>query len=688
MSYPIHKKKGTSAPRSTRTEKGFWGLDLSEDLSNRSFAKAVDTENMIWDGEGLKVRSGYRRLADFSGRINGIFHYGDSVVVHAGTNLYHYDAAVSDEPSLLWEKMADAPSSGVIRRQTITHRTPRNHLIHGWKREEITGDFLFIIDGKNYLFFDGKEAHSIIDPYWGEDVIGMIYDEKIYPDYYSTVPFTTVAKLPAGGGDTDPRGDNRLSQFRCESFYVDETETTGFYLTCPYDAFLERIPEEILIRDDLGCWRNLRDHAASDVYRTPDGRVRLELPKIAAGMNFMLSDDGNAINVGIGGERMVANDGMDNYRIIYAVKKEYPTELSGATVRGTYGPDGKDNVLFLGGSSSKPGVDFFSTPDDFSCFYETSYEILGNSKTPVTGYCRLKDGRLAVLKNDDTQAGVYFRSHAVVELGMTQSGAAYKADAYPSVSGAAVAGCISPFSVGVAGNEPCYLSTEGLFSIRSVSDELINLNEAVRRSRPIDSFLQKQNLSMVRSICWRGFYLLAFGNEALLTDGVLDPSGSYRFLKWRFSHPVTALSCKEGTLWLGSEDGGVFWMDPTASADDGILCEAFWQTPVLEDAGGKKLLVRKAHAACTAAPFGELSAIVYRDGCPEPCRKYSLQLPDFSNWDFGNISFSGRKEPEWISLLSRSVSVDKLSFRFILQGNEAPLLWGVRISYEKGGWIK
>ena len=348
MSYPIHKKTRSGNARTTRTEKGFWGLELGEDTATRSFSHAVDTENMIWEGEGLQVRKGCRAIGQLGGRINGIFHYGEQIIAHAGTCLYRVDPQGNEQPTLLWEEMADHPSCGVVRRQTVTRRWLVDYLINGWRREQITDDFLFINDGAHYLFYDGKKVRTVADPYWGEDVINLIYYDGLQPEYYSTVPFNTVAKLAQNGmGDTDPRGDNLLSQFRCESFYVDATPQTTFIMNCPRDRYNERIPEELQVRDQNGVWRSWLDRQGSNVLNDLEGRTKLILPEVYGGMPFIPEGDHYMINAGKGWEYTVANDGMDNFRIIYAIYKDPPAMLDQATVQGIYGADGKDDVLFL-----------------------------------------------------------------------------------------------------------------------------------------------------------------------------------------------------------------------------------------------------------------------------------------------------------------------------------------------------
>ena len=679
MSYPIHKVSGGSAARTIRTEKGFWGLDLSSDVLDRSFDRAADTENLIWQGNALRVRDGYRLHASLEGKINGIYSYDEEQIVHAGTKLFRLKE--NEEPVLIYEAMQDKPSHGTVRFQTVDRRRCLTPYSCQWSHKTISQVFLFINDGANYLFYDGSKVRTVADPYWGENLTEL-YKNSIFPDFYATVPYTVVAKLPDSGGDADPRGDNRLSQFRCESFYVDSMGDEFFRISCLKQDFNDDIPMELQIRDSEGIWRcvasvDIIARAARDTEL-----VKVETPYLKAGVNFRLSTDGMVVEFEKGDYYFV-DDGMDNVRIIYAIKKKSPVALNEATVQGLYGADGADDVLFLGGSKSAPGEDAFSAKDDFFCFYETSVERLGGSESPVTGYCRLSDGRLAVLKDDPDGAAVFFRSHSTVSFGSTQSGEPYRVDAYPSKTGAAVEGCLSPHSVGFAGNEPCFLGRSGIYSVRSVSNELTNLNETVGRSMSIDPLLTTLDAKSARAIRWKNYYLITFGNIAFITDGKKDSSGSFRFLKWKFAHYITALGIRNGALYLGDENGNLYLFG--GKDDAGVGINAFWKTPALENTTGHRVILRRMWAAVSPCYNAQLNVGFFCNHYPMPRRSIALHLTDFAHWDFGNVSLDGCKTARWSPLAERTLFGNSVSTILDLSAGADLLLWGLRVTYEKGG---
>ncbi len=696
MSLPFHRAAERAAARARRVDEGFWGLDLAAGALGRSFARAVDTENLIWAGEGLCARPGYRKRGAFAGRINGIFAYGDRRIVHAGNALYETDAQFL-HPKLLDESMNDKRSMGVVRRQRYIKRSCAGITLSAWTRESRETDILFLSDGLRYLFYDGEALHPVADADWGAGTMDAVLTGE-RPVFYATVPFTAVAKRPdSAAADVDPKGANRLSQFCCESFYIDGGAAhSAFLLTCLYGAFHDEIPPEVQLRDQNGVWRNYG--VSGDWTLQPQGDfARLTLFEIRAGQAFSLDANGRICAMSQG-NYTVADDGMDNVRITYGVHKEPPDPLDHARVQGLYGPDGADNVLFLGGSWDRPGEDAFSAPDDFLCFYETSRELLGNAKTPVTGYCRLSDGRLAVLKNDPDGPAVFFRSHQLVTLGATKSGEAYQVDAYPSQAGAAQEGCLSGHTVGMAGNEPCFLSRRGLFGVKSVSDELTNLNQTIRRSEAVDPLLETLLSEEVAAYdeaasdkavaCrFRGCYLLCFGTVALITDGKRDSGGSCRFLKWRFSHSIRALFSENGRLYLGSADGAVFafddgWQDDTADYD------AYWETPSLTDSFDRRVLLRALYAGVRPAPGGGLSLRLYQEKGLAAQREASVSLLDFGALDFQHFSFDPGGEDRFISLLPRRVAGNAFRIRLSFWKSGGFRLFGLKLLYETGGTIR
>ena len=93
---------------------------------------AADTQNLLWAGDGLEKRPGYRLLTTLEGRINGIYFLRAHMVVHAGTRLYRVTA--DGTVTLLSYGLKDAPSKGVIRRQNAVKRTLVEAETCAWQR--------------------------------------------------------------------------------------------------------------------------------------------------------------------------------------------------------------------------------------------------------------------------------------------------------------------------------------------------------------------------------------------------------------------------------------------------------------------------------------------------------------------------------------------------------------------------
>ncbi len=681
MSYPLHKVSGGSAARTVRTENGFWGLDLAAE-PGRSMSRSGDTQNLIWDGDALKMRPGYSLAHRFSAAINGIYNYKGSLIVHAGAELY--EVPPEGEPLLLGA-VEDAPSFGVVRRQQFVLRSCTDPYHNQWSRRLLEEDLLFVSAGTGLWFYDGAVLRTMADSHWGENFF-TLYNEGIIPEFAATVPVVAMGRSADGiGGDRDPRGDNRLSQFRSECYYLPEGEKlTHFFTACPTKEFNLMVPLELELRDTAGVWRSIVGDGIlyhPGIY--PEQTVNISIPGIEGGSPFTVDEEDRITVLGRGNFRH-ATDGFDNVRITYAVLKEPPTALTGATVLGLYGAGGADDVLFLGGSPAAPGVDAFSVAGDFLCFYQTSTEKLGDFSTPVTGYCRLSDGRMAVLKNDPGSSTVFFRSHDTVEVGMTLAGEPYLVEVYPSKTGAQVEGCITPHSVGVAGNEPCFLARTGLYGVRSVSNELTDLNETVRRSIPIDPLLTTLDPALLRSVCWQNYYILAFGDLLLVTDGRRDSSGQLRFMKWKLAHQVTALGVLDSRLYLGASDGSLLLLGESTD-DAGTPIEAYWRTPAAETGNGRNLLLRRLWAAVSPGYRARLGARLFRDRVPQPPKTVALHRTDFADWDFGAVSFDGTEEPRWVPLTYHTVEGGALAVEVKLSDAPDLKLWGFRMTYEKGG---
>ncbi|MEG1931907.1 MAG: hypothetical protein RR075_02235, partial [Pygmaiobacter sp.] len=160
----------TEKPIMTLTISTFQGCNFTDHPSNVDLSMSPAAPNMIRDVPG-KVRKcmGYEKTAQYTGRINGAHcRKGEAAaLIHAGSALYRDQTALksdlADERSLSWQ----------------------------------FGERLYLIDGTNYLCYDGKTVQSV---------------SKV-----ATVPTVTIARAPSGGG-TALEALNLLQPKFCEKF--------------------------------------------------------------------------------------------------------------------------------------------------------------------------------------------------------------------------------------------------------------------------------------------------------------------------------------------------------------------------------------------------------------------------------------------------------------------------------------
>lgn len=137
----------------TRAFGGFRGVDLSSEQHAVESGRFTYLTNMWRDyesgqGDAVETVPGYRCLAQFEGRINGIFRYRtregqDYVVVHAGTQLHRFLHKDRDNISgnvKTFDGMEDAPSTAFI-----------------------FADKLYMLDGMNYYRLDGDKLERVTD---------------------------------------------------------------------------------------------------------------------------------------------------------------------------------------------------------------------------------------------------------------------------------------------------------------------------------------------------------------------------------------------------------------------------------------------------------------------------------------------------------------------------------------------
>lgn len=161
------------------------GVDFKNDESLVELNRSPDALN-VWrnyeeEGNCIRTRPGYSKIAEFDGKINGIHLYNSTTaLVHSGTKLY------------LWNNFPSQPQNPTVLSSAMNNAKSSIFIFN---------DKLYINDGVNYLVYDGTLRNVSQDAY---------------------IPTTSIARNPSGGG-TVYQDVNVLTPKRINSFIADGT---------------------------------------------------------------------------------------------------------------------------------------------------------------------------------------------------------------------------------------------------------------------------------------------------------------------------------------------------------------------------------------------------------------------------------------------------------------------------------
>ena len=177
----------------TRVYQNFRGVDFLNDASVVDLRRSPDAVN-IWKsyantlGNYIETRPGYRKLVNLGeDKINGIYIYKTNVaIVHIGTKLIEW---------------VGFPAEIVSKRELHTNMNDSTSEMFRFQ------DAIYILDGKNYLSYDG-EIHNVKDS--------------------AFIPTTTIQRSPSGGGE--PYQDTNLIQPKRKNEFVADGTSKDYYL--------------------------------------------------------------------------------------------------------------------------------------------------------------------------------------------------------------------------------------------------------------------------------------------------------------------------------------------------------------------------------------------------------------------------------------------------------------------------
>lgn len=603
MPRPI-KTKTFSAPALSRFSiSHFRGVDLSSSPNNVDKTRSPDAPNMISDLDGFPVkRPGYETVTTYGGRINGV-HFlrlpdGVKKLIHAGDTLYLGETA-------LYTGMNDHIS-----------------------KSQQAGGKLWILDGKQYLCFDGETVKPA--------------SEVAY------TPTLTISRKPTGGGESyEPL--NLLSAKFTDSF-LGEADVRDYQLSLTgLDA--AKVTARVLKAD--GSWQEMTEGSGFTVNR-PAGKVSFTT---APGVSPVTGRD----NVQITASKARADD---------------LAKVNGCDVPILFGVNGASDRLFVTGNPDYPNQDWYSQKDDPSYFGDTWYSILGQDSSAIVGYS-IVGGRLAAHK-DATEDG----RNIIVRQGSMMDGKA----AFPIVSALQGEGAVGKNTFAYFSTEPLFLTRLGIYAVtaQDITGEKYSQNRSFYLNAALTS---EPNLASAYGIAWRDYYLLALNNKIYILDGKQRsyerdaPYATFQYECYYWTNvPARVLWEEDETLYFGTADGKVcrFKEDReslTTYNDDGAAIEAYWTIPSFS---GKEFYKKKTvrYLAVKVAPAIATSIRIWvqKKGI------WSLLFEEFGrtryfSWTqlcWSKFSWSSDTTPRTVGRKVKIKKIDQASFRLENREKDEP----------------
>lgn len=529
-----------SPSRYTYSIDTFRGVDLTSAPINVAMGRAFNAPNMIRDTVGkVRKRMGYELYRQYEGQINGIFEYGDHVLVHAGTSLY-LDGAT---PTLLGSSMANHRSNAYLMAFEETER-----------------DLLMILDGTTlWCYFEGENlAVNSFGSYTQTVSAGLHTAAEM-----ATVPQVTVGRGPNGEGGDSLEMVNMLTNAYIDSFLGTATATTYqlsfFPLTSTNVAAYKMT--------DNGTWMNITSSVSS---------VNAETGTVT----FTTAPGAPPVS------------GEDNVLIWARSNHEgYTDRVNKCQFGILYGASGVWDRLFISGNPTLPDTDWYCASANPLMWGDWNYGEIGKSTSPITGYT-IVNGYLATHKEkDDDDRNCYIRrGQLTYQSEEGNESVDLQTVKFPVTDTIQGTGAIAPASFAYM-TEPLYLTFDGVYA--TTPYEYNGILYAQKRSRLLEGKLLKESATHLRNskaIAFKEFYMLAVGDNVYILDtlqkdtqGQTKSGSRYQYEAYHWTNvPVNCWFKKNQRLYFGTSNGKIyrFFDEPGTSmayTDDGVAIEAKWE---------------------------------------------------------------------------------------------------------------
>lgn len=456
----------------TRNYKNFKGIDFSNRKDEVSLNRSPDALN-VWknykssNGRCIETRPDVELIDTFDNSIFGHFFYTintvDHEIVHSGTSLYDVNTLTKEKKVIKANGMKPAKS-----------------------RAFICNNILFIIDGLNYLEYDGETLKEVV----------------------GTIPVTFINCKPEGGG-VAYQDHNMLSATE-QNWFVADGKAVDFMLN----------DKEITSVDKV--WVNETLKA-----KNTDYEVDLVLGKVT----FKVAPESPL------------TDGQDNVKIQYTKNSQSKADrIKKCSILTVF-----DDRIFFSGNKDYPNYIFhcefngISGVADPRYISDTDYYLEGIDTSAVKSMVA-GNNALWVFK-EPSQANTTIFYHVPNDIFNENVGETQRA--YPSTHSSIATGC-----VGDAINfldDIVFFSDRGME--RMVSTDVTTEQLISHGSDFIDSkLLNEKNYKNMLLQEWEGYLLVIIDNHIYLADS--RQNTKYEWFYWELDINVTCTSIKDGVLYL------------------------------------------------------------------------------------------------------------------------------------------
>ena len=355
---------------------------------------------------------------------------------------------------------------------------------------------LYLIDGKNYLVFDGERVRAVRDAAY--------------------VPTTYINIIPSGENadiGTEYEQRNLLSPCFKHTFIADGV-TTEFYMN-------ENALEEIVEVKVYG--KTVRDYTTD----LPNGKITFaEAPKSPKDV-----EDG-AYPEFYAGVEITAKKTLNAVSGVTEAESSVDTLITHCTLACVF-----DNRVFFSGNPAYPNHVFYCGRNLTGYVDPTYFGVLlymqdGVGTSPITGMIPVADS-LMVLKGDTQQDGaVFFHTP-------TETGDDLQPKIYPSAQGLNGIGCLGACTNFL--DDPVFISRLGVEAVGQLS---VRYERAIEhRSSLVDAKLVNMDLSRATLEEWNGYLVLLCDGKIFLADS-----------RQRYTHDIGVMQYE----WYYLEDIGVW----------------------------------------------------------------------------------------------------------------------------------